>query len=85
MMKQKEELGEQRVWKPEVKICLVSQLMVLKRERMLKKSQKKRVLAMKVKRVQEKRTREAAAKRGKKGLGVKKGKVEEQGELRRES
>ena len=86
MMEQKEELEEQRVWKPKVKMWQVSQLMILKRERILKKSQeqrKKRVLTKKVRRVQEKRrrTREAAAKRRKKG--VRQGKVEEQGELRR--
>ena len=87
MVEQKEELEEQRVWKPKVKMWQVSQLMILKRERILKKSQeqrKKRVLTKKVKRVQEKRrTREAASKRRKKEQGVRQGKVEEQGELRR--
>ena len=85
MMEQKEELEEQRVWKPKVKMWQVSQLVILKRERILKKSQeqrKKRVLTKKVRRVQEKRkTKEAVAKRGKKE--VRQGKVEEQGELRR--
>ena len=87
MMEQKEELEEQRVWKPKVKMWQLSQLMILKRERILKKSQeqrKKRVLTKKAKRVEEKRkTREAAAKRRKKGEEVRQGKVEEQGELRR--
>ena len=87
MVEQKEELEEQRVWKPKVKMLHVSQLMILKRERKLKKSQeqrKKRVLTKKVRRVQEKRkTREAVAKRRKKGEEVRQGKVEEQGELRR--